>query len=59
MHNFKILIIIGFLLIATSATAGTILLLRAGQGASGVVPPSCSNSLDFTDSCNSQYITVI
>lgn len=25
----------------------------------GVTPPSCSNSLDFTAACNSQYIGVI
>jgi hypothetical protein len=29
------------------------------NGGSGGNPPSCSNSLDFTKACNSQYITVI
>ena len=60
MLNFKLLLIIGFLIISSGAIAGTILLLGAGLGSPNVGPPPvCSNSLDFSDSCNSQYITVI
>jgi hypothetical protein len=43
--------------ISSGAIAGTILLLGVGLGtpASGP-PPMCSNSLDFSDQCNSQYV---
>lgn len=33
--------------------------LGSYYGTGGAPPPSCSNSLDFTDSCNSQYIGVL
>lgn len=59
MLNFKILIIIGISFITTSAIAGTILLMGIGLGTPGGVAPTCSNTLDFTEDCNSQYITVI
>lgn len=60
MLNIKILIIIGIILISTSAIGGTIMLMGMGLATPGSAPPStCSDSLDFTDSCNSQYITVI
>jgi hypothetical protein len=54
MRSFSILFII--LLLSSSAIAGTILLLGAGSGTPGGVAPSCSNALDFTDQCNSQYV---
>lgn len=57
MHNFKIALILLLVFASSSAIAGTILLMGIGLGtpASGP-PPSCSNSLDFTDQCNSQYV---
>lgn len=56
----RTLIILGLLFISSSAIAGTILLMGIGNGAPGGGPPVvCSNSLDFTDACNSQYITVV
>lgn len=45
-------------LITSTAIAGTILLMGIGNGSPGG-GGTCSNSLDFTQSCNSQYITVI
>ena len=40
-----------------SIKAGTILLMHIGLGApSSGPPPTCSNSLDFSQACNSQYI---
>lgn len=60
MLSFKVLLIVGMSFLATSAFAGTIYLMGIGLGTPGASPPPvCSNSLDFTDSCNSQYITVI
>jgi hypothetical protein len=55
------LIISAVMLATSSAIAGTILLMNIGTGApgGGTPPPPCSNSLDFTEACNSQYITVI
>ena len=57
MLNFKLTIIILLSLITSTAFAGTILLMAIGNGAPG--GGACSNSLDFTKSCNSQYITVV
>lgn len=56
MRSFSIITIIS-LLFSSSAIAGTILLMGMGLGtpASGP-PPVCSNSLDFSDQCNSQYV---
>lgn len=31
----------------------------AGTTGTGTPPPVCSNSLDFTDGCNSQYLSVM
>lgn len=54
------ILIIAVLLVSSSAIAGTILLMGIGLGTPGAAPPvTCSNTLDFTDACNSQYITVI
>lgn len=30
-----------------------------GAGVPGPPPPACSNELDFTDACNSQYVPVL
>ena len=52
MLNFKILLIIGFLIISSGAIAGTILLLGAGTGASGGGPPvSCDGTIDLSVGC--------
>lgn len=61
MCSFKTAtLIIAFCFLATSAIAGTILLMGVGLGTPGSTPPPvCSNTLDFTEACNSQYITVI
>lgn len=34
-------------------------LLMPGIVATGGTPPSCSNSLDFSDQCNSQYFLLL
>lgn len=31
----------------------------AGGSASGIAPPTCSNSLDFSDGCNTQYLGLV
>jgi len=59
MLSSKIILIIIFVGISTAALAGFLPLLKAGMGTGGGVGPACSNSLDFSDGCNSQYITVI
>ncbi len=61
MYNIKLLIIIGMLVASSSAIAGTILLMGIGLGAPGGSgpPPTCTNSLDFSDACNSQYVAVV
>lgn len=57
MLSFRISIVLLGLLISSSAIAGTILLMGIGLGTPGSgPPPSCSNSLDFTEQCNSQYV---
>lgn len=59
MLSFKIkfLIVVVGLLISSSAIAGTILLMGIGLGTpNSGPPPVCSNSLDFSDQCNSQYV---
>lgn len=55
----KIILILIMSFLTTSAVAGTILLMGVGLGSPGGGGGGCSNSLDFSDSCNSQYITVI
>jgi len=68
MHNyFRIntgfwFCIICAILIATVTftKAGTILLMGIGLGTPNVGPPPvCSDSLDFSDQCNSQYIGLL
>jgi hypothetical protein len=54
----RTILVISFILASTAAFAGFLPLLKAGMNGSGVAPV-CSNKLDFSDSCNSQYITVI
>jgi hypothetical protein len=59
MFNIRLLLIIAGLLISSSAIAGTILLMGIGLGTPGSSPPpTCSNKLDFSKACNSQYLTV-
>lgn len=31
----------------------------AGGSGSGTVPPTCSNSLDFSQACNTQYLGLV
>lgn len=59
--HFKLLIAaIIFCSLVAPAVAGTILLMGIGLGTPGSAPPpSCSNSLDFSDGCNSQYVPVL
>jgi hypothetical protein len=46
--------------IAQSLGAGiTLGVIQSGTGGGAAIPPSCSNSLDFTQACNSQYIGAI
>lgn len=33
-------------------------IMQANTGGGNPVPPSCSNSLDFSDQCNSQYLSL-
>jgi hypothetical protein len=37
----------------------TLGIMSASSGGGAAIPPSCNNSLDFTQTCNSVYITVI
>ncbi len=41
--------------------AGTIILMGIGTGApgGGGPPPACAGNLDFTDGCNSAYVTLL
>lgn len=58
MGNFKFfasLILFSYLL-AISASATTLLLTGAGTGAPAGGGGGCTNSLDFSQACNSQYI---
>jgi hypothetical protein len=51
----KIILIASIVLIGTAAfAANNLLLLGVGSNNSG--GSGCSNSLDFSDPCNSQYI---
>lgn len=59
MFNIKLLIIIGILLLSSSAIAGTLMLMGIGLPTTGGGPPPvCTNKLDFSQACNSQYIPV-
>ena len=51
-------IVVSSILFNSVASAGTILLMGIGIGAPGGGGGGCSNSLDFTQSCNSQYISL-
>jgi hypothetical protein len=57
MLNFKIkLILLAALIVASSsAIGGTLLLMHVGPATMGAAP-TCSNALDFSQACNSQYI---
>jgi hypothetical protein len=46
--------------VAQSFGAGlTLGIMQSGTGGGAAIPPSCSNTLDFTQACNSQYIGAI
>jgi hypothetical protein len=46
--------------VAQSFGAGVTLgIMQSGTGGGAAIPPSCNNSLDFTQACNSQYIGAI
>ena len=49
-------IIVGGLLLAASQGNAQLLLGIAQSNSGGGTPIGCSNSLDFTKACNSQYI---
>ena len=58
-HLVVLLVALAFALTARFALAA---ITTSGAGAIGqgsYIPPACSNSLDFTQSCNSQYIGAI
>lgn len=57
MKTISITILILYLS-ANFALAGTLLLMGIGLPTSGG-GPTCSNSLDFSDQCNSQYIPAV
>ncbi len=64
MYNHKwfrigcwLCILCAILITVTHTKAGTILLMGIGLGTpSRGPPPACSNSLDFSQACNSQYV---
>ncbi len=60
MHSFRILLTVALLFISVNALkAGTLMLMGIGLPTTGGGPPSCSNKLDFSDACNSQYIPAV
>lgn len=60
MYSLKTILLIGVAFILASGVAvASLPLTQAGSQVTGGGPPVCSNSLDFTDACNSQYISVI
>lgn len=52
----KVIAVAGILIAAACGASAQLLLLGVGPGGSNGSPPSCSNALDFTDPCNSQYL---
>jgi hypothetical protein len=51
----RLLLIIAMLVIASTADAQLNLkVYRSGTGGGTITAPSCNNSLDFTQACNSQ-----
>ena len=48
------------LALSTAATAQIWIMSNGGMGGNGraPAPPTCSNSLDFTQACNSQYVGI-
>ena len=62
MSSIKIIsiIIITLYFSANLALAGTLMLMGVGLPTTGGGPPPvCSNSLDFSDACNSQYFPAV
>ncbi len=61
--SIRLCIVCAILILIATVTftkAGTILLMGIGLGTpNSIPPPPCSNSLDFSDSCNSQYIGLL
>ena len=45
------------LALSTAATAQIWIMSNGGMGGNGRAP-ACSNSLDFTQACNSQYVGI-
>lgn len=58
MYNFKIILSLIFSMLYFPALA-SLPLTGAGSQVTGGGPPVCSNKLDFSDGCNSQYIPVV
>lgn len=52
----RFLFLLALLLAASGALAQDVIIMRARQGGG---PPVCTNSLNFTQSCNSQYIFMV
>ena len=50
-----------FLMLALATAQAQLLdgVSRTSSAGGSVTPPSCNNSLDFTQACNSVYIAVI
>lgn len=53
------LAVLAALLLASRSDAAVTTTGAGAIGHGSFVPPSCSNSLDFTKACNSQYIGAI
>lgn len=58
MTRFWLIVALMALGVTAAGAAGSMMLLRVGPGSpnSGGAPPVCSNQLDFSDPCNSQYL---
>jgi hypothetical protein len=58
----KYLLLIAWLIVlALCGTANarlTVGVLNASSGGGAAIPPSCTNSLDFSNACNSQYLVL-
>lgn len=55
-----VFLVVGTLFLIAVAAHGQLLTMGvSGPEAAGPPPPVCSNKLDFTAACNSQYIAVI
>lgn len=61
MKKFAILIaiLVAFAVISRSDAQVFFGLIKAGTGGGAAAPAACTNQLDFSNACNSQYIPVI